>query len=274
MKVIIFMLFTLMFAADSPAERSVQTIETRPGVTLSYLLHTPDVPAKGVLILFGGSTGEGHFAGSGTNVSLSNNFLARTSPDFVKRGLAIALVGVPSDHPSGMIDSFRTSPDHTADIESLVQVLAKKNLAPIYLVGTSRGTISAAYLATSINDEKVKGLILTSSMSAVGSLSLKMVTMPVLIIHHGHDDCQGTPYEAAYSLKHNFVKSSKVDFVTVKGGSAGVGYNADMGKKKGGLGADSCKPLSHHGFLGVEQNVVDVIADWLEGKHIPEVVGD
>ncbi len=271
---IIFILFTFMCAVDSLAERSVQTIETRPGVTLSYLLHTPDVHAKGVLILFGGGTGEGHFAGSGADVSLSDNFLARTSPDFVQRGFAIALVGVPSDHPSGMLDSFRTSPDHTADIHRLVQVLIKKNLAPIYLVGTSRGTLSAAYLATSINDERVKGLILTSSLSAIGSLPLNTVTMPVLIIHHGHDDCRSTLYGAAYSLKHSFGKSSKVDFVTVNGGSAGVGYYEGRGKKKGGGGADPCKALSHHGFLGVEEHVIDLITDWLEGKPIPEVVGD
>lgn len=271
---IAFMFFTLIFAVDSRAERSVQTIETRPGVTLSYLLHTPDVPVKGVLILFGGGTGEGHFAGSGTDVSLSDNFLARTSPDFVKKGYAIALVGVPSDHQSGMLDSFRTSPEHTADIQKLVQVLAKKNLGPIYLVGTSRGTLSAAYLATSIHDEQLKGLVLTSSLSAVGSLPLKTVTIPVLIVHHGHDDCHSTPYEAAYSLKHSFVRSQKVDFVAVNGGSAGVGYYEGRGRRKGGGSSDPCKALSHHGFLGVEEQVVDLIADWLEGKSIPAVVGD
>src|ERR1700690_3019937 len=274
---VVFMLFTLIFAVDSFAERSVQTIETRPGVTLSYLLDTPDVTAKGVLILFCGGTGEGHFAGSGTDVSLSDNFLARTSPDFVKKGFAIALVGVPSDHQSGMLDSFRTSPEHTADIQKLVQVLVKKNLGPIFLVGTSRGTLSAAYLATSIHDEQVRGLVLTSSLSAVGSLPLQTVTIPVLIVHHGHDDCHSTPYEAAYSLKHSFVKSPKVDFVSVNGGAAGVGYYEGRGKKRkggGGSGSDPCKALSHHGFLGVEEHVVDVITDWMEGKSIPEVVGE
>jgi len=271
------MLFPLMCAADAFAERSIQTIETRPAVTLSYLLHTPETPAKGVLILFGGGTGEGHFAGSGNEVSLSDNFLARSSPNFVKKGFAIALVGVPSDHPSGMTDSFRTSPEHAADIQRLVQVLAEKNLAPIYLVGTSRGTLSAAYLATSIKDERVKSVILTSSLSSVGSLSLKTVTMPVLIIHHGHDECPSTPYGAAYSLKDSFPKSPRVDFVTVKGGSAGVGYYSGHGKKKGigvGFGADPCTALSHHGFLEVEEAVVALINDWLQGKPIPQVAGD
>ena len=274
---VVLMLFTLVSAVDSFAGRSIQTIETRPGVTFSYLLHTPDVPAKGVLILFGGGTGEGHFAGSGTDVSLSDNFLARTSPDFVKKGFAIALVGVPSDHQSGMLDSFRTSPEHTADIQKLVQVLVKKNLGPIFLVGTSRGTLSAAYLATSIHDEQVRGLVLTSSLSAVGSLPLQTVTIPVLIVHHGHDDCHSTPYEAAYSLKHSFVRSQKVDFVAVNGGSAGVGYYEGGGKKRrggGSGGADPCKALSHHGFLGVEEHVVGVITDWMEEKPIPEIVGD
>jgi len=54
------------------------------------MLHTPDAPAKGVLILFGGLTGEGYFAGSGSDISSSNNFLARTSAEFVtvKGGVA------------------------------------------------------------------------------------------------------------------------------------------------------------------------------------------
>jgi hypothetical protein len=55
--------------------------------------------------------------------------------------------------------------------------------------------------------------------------------IPVLIVHHGHDDCLSTPYEAAYSLKQSFVKSPKVDFVAVNGGSAGVGYYEGRGKR-------------------------------------------
>ncbi|MGD0887013.1 MAG: hypothetical protein ABSA46_19395 [Thermodesulfovibrionales bacterium] len=267
----------LMCAVASSADRSIQSIETRPGVALSYLIHTPDTPAKGVLILFCGSTGEGDFSGSGSDVSLSDNFLARTSPDFVKNGFAIVIVGVPSDHLSRMSDSFRTSSEHTADIQKLVQVLAEKKLGPIYLVGTSRGTLSAAYLATSLKDDRVKGLILTSSLDSVGSLPLKTVTIPVLIIHHVHDDCFTTTYGAAHSLTGRFVSSPRVNFVTVSGGSAGVGSYSATGKKKGpdmGISANPCKALSHHGFLGVEGPVVTLITDWLEGKSIPQSIGD
>ncbi len=257
------------------AEQSIQSIETRPGVTLTYMIHTPGSPTKGTLVLFGGSTGEGHFGASSDGIKLSDNFLARTSPDFVKRGYTIVLVGVPSDNPSGMTDSFRISQQHTADIQKLVRVIAEKFPAPIYIVGTSRGTLSAAHVAISVNDGHIKGLILTSSLESVGLLPLKRLTMPVLIIHHGQDDCHSTPYSAAYALKKSCSNSSRVNFVTVKGGSPGVGYYAAQGRKKNdGFGADPCKALSCHGFLGVEKYVVEVISDWLDGRPIPEVVGE
>ena len=264
-------------AVVSSTDRSIQSIETRPGVTLSYLIHTPDTPAKGVLLLFCGSTGEGHFSGSGSDVFLSNNFLARTSPDFVEKGFAIVIVGVPSDHSSGMNDSFRTSPEHTADIQRLVQVLVEKKLGPIYLIGTSRGTLSAAYLATSLKNDRLKGLVLTSSLDTVGTLPLKTVTVPVLIVHHVNDSCQTTTYAAAHSLIDRFVKSPHVDFVAVSGGSAGSGSGTVTGKRRGhGMGAeaDPCGALSNHGFLGVEVPVVNVITDWLEGRPIQKNVGD
>ena len=41
-----------------------------------------------------------------------------------------------------------------------------------------------------------------------------------------------------------------------------------------GIGSDPCKALSHHGFLGVEGPVVNLISDWLEGKPIPQDIGD
>jgi len=279
-EVLVFLVVVLLYgfsAVASSTDRSIQSIETRPGVTLSYLIDTPDIPAKGVLLLFCGSTGEGHFSGSGSDVSLTNNFLARTSPDFVKKGFAIVIVGVPSDHSSGMNDSFRTSPEHTADIQKLVQVLVEKKLGPIYLIGTSRGTLSAAYLATSLKDDRVKGLVLTSSLDTVGTLPLKAVTVPVLIIHHVNDGCQATTYAAAHSLMDRFDKSPRVNFVAVSGGSAGTGSGNVTGKKRGrsmGANADPCGALSNHGFLGVEAPVVNVITDWLEGKPIQKNVGD
>src|SRR5271157_3085966 len=177
------LLLLLAFAATitfigkgrAEADQSIQKIETRPGVTIKFLLHTPETASKGTLLLFPGSHGEGHFSVHNGQITLSSNFLVRTSPLFVQKGFAVAIIDVPSDQENGMSDSFRRSPEHAQDIKKIIEFLKEKKLDPFYLVGTSRGTISAAYLAGVLKDEALKGVVLTSTMGTqfVGGLPLE-----------------------------------------------------------------------------------------------------
>ncbi len=74
------------------AEQEVKTIETRPGITMRLLLNAPGSPPKGVLIMFPGGEGANHFWVREGRIHLGKNFLVRSSPEFVKRGFAIAIV--------------------------------------------------------------------------------------------------------------------------------------------------------------------------------------
>jgi pimeloyl-ACP methyl ester carboxylesterase len=193
-------------------------------------------------------------------VRLARNFLVRTSPEFVKQGFAAAVVDAPSDQAGGMSAAFRTSPAHAQDLIKVIDFLDKQGLKPIFLAGTSRGTLSAAYLATVLADARIKGLVLTASLGEeLSRLPLQNVTLPVLLVHHKDDACKISPFAGAVRLKGMFSKSPRVDLVEVQGGLPPE--------------SDPCRPMSVHGFLGKETEVVQAIADWLAGRPVPARIG-
>lgn len=260
------------YNAYAGAERLVLPLEARPGVTVKVLLQTPEGPSKGMILLFPGGSGARHFGTAGGDISLGNNFLVRSSGLFVQKGYATAIIDTPSDHADGMSDAFRTSPEHAQDIRKIMDALAQRSAGPFYLAGTSRGTLSAAYLAAVLPQEQVAALVLTATIGSVESLPLDSVSMPVLLVHHIQDDCRASSPADAAALTGRFVKSKQAVFVEAVGGSSGS--DGGRGKKRSGGAAGPCTALTHHGFLGIEDKVVSVIAEWLSGKPAPKRISD
>ncbi len=248
-------------AQRASATQDIKRIDTRPGVVVRVLPAAPAGPPRDALVMFPGSGGEDAFHRSAATVGLESNFLVRTTPEWTSRGFAVAIVDAPSDQARGMSDGFRTSPAHAQDIEKVIDYLAGKSFQPVFLVGTSRGTISVAYLGSVLRDPRIKGIVLTSTMGAhfMVPLALDHITLPVLIVHHRDDACRVTPFRDAAGLPRRLSRSSKVTFVEVRGGSAPH--------------ADPCAGLSAHGYLGMERPVVDVIARWASGGPVPQTVG-
>lgn len=242
------------------AEPRVVTVPTRPGVTVRLVLDAPSTPVKGVLLIFPGGSGARMFEVRDGAVKLGNNFLTRTSPLFVSRGWAVAVVDVPSEHQDGMSPEFRTSPAHAADIRHILDFLHRKGWRSFYLAGESWGTFSAAYLAAALTDHRLKGLVLTASLGEdVQDLSLGRISLPVLLVHHRDDGCWRSPFDGALKLKGQFPQSPRVDLVAVEGGLPPE--------------APPCRSLSKHGFYGMEEELVQAMCLWLEGKPPPPQVG-
>ena len=130
----------LLAAVPALAGQEIKAVATRPGVTVKVLLNLPETPAKAVLLMFPGGNGAQMFNEKGGQIHLGKNFLVRTSPLFVKQGMAVAIVDVPSDQPNGTSAGFRNSPEHVQDIRKIMDFLDAQELKPIYLVGTSMGT--------------------------------------------------------------------------------------------------------------------------------------
>ena len=98
----------------------------------------------------------------GSGIRFSGNFLVRSSALFADAGFITAIVDSPSDRPEGplggrdggMTDDFRQSSMHLTDIRAVVDFLVDEGAREIYLIGTSRGTLSVAYLATVIDEHE------------------------------------------------------------------------------------------------------------------------
>ena len=255
---IILFLLTLLSSHVLFAEQLVE-VESPRGVTQKFLLIQPDNP-KAAVILFAGGKGalklyKGAFGGSGMNWG-KNNFLVRTRKDFAKHGLMVATVDAPSDHQGkkGMLGGFRSSQDHVQDIDAVITKLREFVDVPIWLVGTSRGTESVTNIAIA-SQQHPHGLVLTSSMTvgdgkgqAVRDFDLSRITIPTLITHHENDGCSKTKPEHVDGIKNGLVNAPVVEMKMFSGGR-------EQSKP--------CNAMSYHGYLGIEDEVVDAIATFV-----------
>jgi len=241
---------------------AIEIVPTRSDVTVRLLVIKTNSKPTTALILFPGGDGAKHFGERDGRFWVSKNFLMRSARDLATAGYIVAAVDAPSDQGYGMSDPFRTSPQHAKDIRKIIAYLKEKHrVTSLYLVGTSKGTISAAYLASVFDDPSIGGIILTAvySPADMGSIDFAEIDDPVLIVHHVYDQCRVTPYQGAMELKNRLTESPQVDLVGVTGGIPPA--------------SGPCEALSSHGFYGVEQPVVRVITDWLAGKPVPERIG-
>jgi hypothetical protein len=266
--------------ASGAAQVSQEDLVTRPGVTVRLLILTPRQP-RAVAVLFAGARGLVSIA-NGTTAN--QNFLVRSRDLFARHGLVAVVVGPPSDRlfaapdGSGAVGlgfGFRRTPEHAEDIAAVVRrmrVLAPS--LPVWLVGTSRGSTSAAYGAlrpAGTAGAAVDGIVLTSSLvvpvppratpadgdslllvgSAPGSegLSLSQIRVPVLAVHHVDDQCFVTPYAGFGPLLQQFTGTARLEGLEIHGGATPIG--------------DPCEALHYHGFIGIEDAVVARIAQWI-----------
>ena len=250
--------FAIAGAAHAITEKAVD-VPTRPGVTQRFLLIAPDNP-KAVLILFAG--GEGLLqVGAGGNIGrMRGNFLVRARQMFVDQGLAVAVMDAPSDRqtPNGL-NGFRQTAAHLADVRAVMDWLRANVQRPIWLVGTSRGTQSAAYLAvqTAGTPDSPDGLVLTSTILSdprgrpVPNMEVGRLALPVLVVHHERDGCQLCAFSDIPHLMNQLGRASRKALQSYSGGVT-VG--------------DPCEAMAYHGFNGIEREVVGNIAAWIAGK--------
>jgi hypothetical protein len=233
----------------------VLDVNTRPGVSQRVLLISPrqaDVQAAVVLMV--GGHGGLLMTPAGSLRWGSGNFLARSRTLFAERGLAVALVDAPSDRQSPpYLSGFRQSPDHAADLKAVIAEMRQRFGKPVVLVGTSRGTQSVAAVALSLRDaDGPDGLVLTASIlkdpksRALPEMPLAQLSLPILVAHHEQDGC-------------SVCLASDLALLT-----APITAPLAVRRYTGGSNTgDPCDGMSHHGFNGLEAQVVQDIADWI-----------
>jgi pimeloyl-ACP methyl ester carboxylesterase len=254
--IVVAVSFGLWQVSLGEVSERVIDIPTRPGVTQRFLYLAPEHP-KAAVILFAGGHGGLEISSEGSIGWGKGNFLIRSRRQFMEQGLSVVVVDAPSDRQrQAFTGGFRYRPEHVADIKAVIAWLKQKSKVPIWLIGTSRGTQSAAFIATqlSVGEGGPDGLVLTSTIlsdakeRSVLELPLEKITIPVLVVHHKQDECKNCPYRDTVFLMKKLNGVPKKELITVTGGVSQ---------------GDPCEAFAYHGFNGREKEVVDKIAEWI-----------
>jgi hypothetical protein len=245
-------------ALNAGGSQSYVTTGWREGARQPFLLLVPPQP-QATVVLFPGGEGDIGLQPDGSVHTF--NFLVRTRQYFVDNGLATAVVAPPSDRED--FSNFRVTAAHVLDIKGVIAYLHDKLHLPVWLVGTSRGTVSAAYIASRLpGKDGPDGLVLTSLVSgttknqpeSVYAASLGAITVNTLLVQHRHDACKVTPFSGAERILSSFSAAPVKELIPIDGGGPPTG--------------NPCEARHHHGFIGQEAEVVKDIADWIKA-HPP-----
>lgn len=228
-------------------------LPVREGAGLPLWIITPDRPVASVILFSGGG---GSLAITPDGIGRTGNFLVRNRYRFAARDLQVIIADKPDD--TGDLHGIRTTPDHAADVAAIIALARQRLARPVWLVGTSRGTISAANAGARLEAAAgPDGLVLLASVTRSGNrgqdaltdVDLERITVPVLLLHHRDDGCYVSPAGDLPSLAQAFRQAPGVDSRLLEGGRE--------------AGHRPCGANTRHGFLGIEEEVVDFVAGWI-----------
>ncbi len=225
------------------AGKSVVDLYARPDARQRVLVLAPKKPTAAV-ILFAGGTGKIRIKKNGV-IKRDGNFLVRSRERFSGHGFVTAVFDVPSDQDT--LRDNRTEDWHVKDVAAVVSYLKKTFKLPVWLVGTSRGTMTVGYVGEKLT-KQIDGIAFTASMDEVAHLDTGKITVPAFVLHHKNDDCHVTTPDGAKDIAKSLIKSPKVELVYLAGGISP---------------GEDCGGQAHHGFNGIEDEAVGKIAKFI-----------
>ncbi len=256
------------------------SLAAHQSASIRYAYHPSSHAAKGEpvisLVLLVGGNGYLNLDEQVCPRSLKGNSLVRSLPLFEAHGFNTALMDAPSDWlgPDGLA-GFRSASAHADDIGVLIRQLREKTGGKVWLVGTSRGTISAANAASRLSGLAAPdGVVLTSALTSghasakkswvaqtVFDFPLENIKMPVLVLGHASDMCARSPATLMNQIIAR-VGSARKQSVTMQGGD----------DKSGASSLQVCEGYSAHGYIGQEKEMLAIIANFI--RNVPTEKSD
>jgi hypothetical protein len=258
-------------AAQGPQAITIDsnlTVKLRPYAPL-YKIQ----PFASVVLLTGGN-GVLNLNGAGDIRDSQGNFLIRSARRFLSARLNVAMLDSEPAFaaPNGLTNQRLTQ----AHADHLAQVIATVRNQwpgkPVWLVGTSNGTLSAFNAAARLTGGALpNGIVLTSTVTksdpagemghVLGtSPSLASITVPTFVMAHEKDSCFVTPPGDAVAIYNGLtgLTPAKKASAMIKGGQPNIAVTA-------------CGAFHHHGYNGVEQAAVTAIVDFIRKQTSPKV---
>lgn len=245
----------------------VVDLPTRSGVTVRYAAFVPDQAPAAIAILFVGGQGVLNIPSEvGPTWGRTGNFLVRIRENLRRRGIYVAVIDVPSDH-SGGYGSYRTTAGHAEDAAAVIaDVRRRAPGVPVWVIGTSMGTISAANAAARLQGSRgPDGLVLTSTVSRtnpnprasarfdVFDVDLSAVHVSTLVAYHRADSCDVVSPGDGSRILSRLENAPRKELIFFDGGDPPA--------------STACEALAAHGYYGIEGKVADAIADWILARH-------
>ena len=257
LSVLALLLAIALPAAGAYAAERDETLPGRPDITQRVLIVTPDKPVRAGALLFIG--------GNGDLKANKGNFLLRIRQRLADAGILLAYPDAPSDRAGGnnLSGNFRASQAHARDAQAIVEYLKKQATPdgkemPVFVIGTSRGSTSAANAAARLGPDLVAGAVLTSTVTEKGAkgqisvyeTALKDIRVPTLVMWHQNDECKETPPENAAEVVKALTGTPKITAKSLSGGQP---------PRSG-----PCDGLAAHGYYGIEDQATAVILAWID----------
>jgi hypothetical protein len=213
--------------------------------------------SKGTVVMFPGGAGTIGIEKDGT-IAHADNFLVRTRDSWLQRGYGVVLVDAIGQRS---LRGERSTAAYADVTRKIVRFAQEQGSGPVWLIGTSQGSIAAMNGAAHQTEGGIAGVILTESVSIPGKRSQETVfdahpqavTVPALIVANQEDRCDvALPSEAdaiARSLSH-----ARVTVLRVTSGLT--------------RSREACSSLSPHGYYGIENQVVDEVTHWMQTDRV------
>jgi len=218
--------------------------------------------ARAAVLLLAGGRGATRIAPDGTIGQLEGNFVIRSRALFRAQGLTTVVFDGPSDEADDL-RWFQDSPEFAADIGAVIAHLRVALGLPVWLVGTSRGTVSVANLASRPELPRPDGIVFTSTLfesgrwSDVFGFALEKIALPTLVVHHRADACFATPPARVDAFVERLTKARPLAVMLFEGGTPQ---------------GDPCRARHYHGYNAIEPQVVSAIAAWIARPSCPTVM--
>jgi pimeloyl-ACP methyl ester carboxylesterase len=208
---------------------------------------------KATIIMLPGGAGDVGLSRDG-DIRHDNNFVVRTRALWNARGYAVL---IPDTVDGSNLRGRRSSPEYGRLVVSIIGLARDQISAPVYLLGTSQGSIAAMNGAAHAPPGTLAGLILTESVSVLGGsretvfdADPQEVRVRALVLANRDDRCNVAPPGMAPKIAAAMTHSPNVKVETVSGGVS--------------KSARDCGSLSPHGYYGIEEQVISLVADWIE----------
>jgi hypothetical protein len=215
------------------------------------LYAVPDQPRATIVMLPGGDGDLGMMRDG--SLRHGDNFVVRTRAQWVGLGYAVLIPDAPR---LVNLRGLRSSPQYARLVEFLVRFAEGQIRRPVFLLGTSRGSIAAMNGAAHATTGALAGVVLTESVSRPGRSRETVfngdpgaVRVAALVVADGDDKCDVAPPEDAPKIAAALSHARAVQVLTVAGGS----YKSQK----------PCGSLTPHGYYGIEASVIGAIDHWM-----------